>query len=436
MFMRSLDKTMNLRSLVYLAKFRRNLRLNVEELKQIQQQKMKAIITYAYENVPFYKKKFKNAGITPDDIKSILDLSKIPFTTKSELQMSTLNDLIPRTNNVNTYIQKSTSGSTGIPLNIFKCKKTQDAEEAIWVRTLLENGLKLRDKMAEIGDPRHFPDQRSLSERLHFIRRKRLSIFDDAETQMKILKDYAPDVIKGYTSSLTLLVEEMKKKQCTIKPRILFTTAELLDNETRLLIRSGLETDLLDNYACTEFGLLGWECHNHSGYHINMDNIIMEFIKDGETISSEEQGEIVCTSLNNYAMPLIRYRMEDVGIPQMENCSCGVMLPLMKTIEGRKDDFLITVEGQKISPTVFFPYPFENTNNIRQFRVIQEKRDRLKIEIVFKKGDVNPTLFEKATVNIKSLFGEEMQVDFQVLEKIIDDKKKMRKIISKISVPW
>ena len=62
MFMRSLDKTMNLRSLVYLAKFRRNLRLNVEELKQIQQQKMKAVITYAYENVPFYNRKFKNAA--------------------------------------------------------------------------------------------------------------------------------------------------------------------------------------------------------------------------------------------------------------------------------------------------------------------------------------------------------------------------------------
>jgi len=431
-----LKQTMNIRSLVYLAKFRKNLRLDIKKLEKIQQKEMNAVIRHAYKNVPFYNRKFKNAGIKPGDIKYVSDLSKLPLTTKTELQMTKLDDFISRDYKNSRFIRKTTSGSTGIPLTILIDKKGEDAEGAIWIRTLLENGLQPRDKMVEIGDPRHFPKKRSISERLHFTSRKRISIFDDSENQIKILKDYKPDVIKGYTSSLAILAEELKQKQLGVKTRLVFSTAELLDNQTRRLICSGFETDLLDNYACSEFSLLAWECHEHDGYHINMDNIIMEFLRDGEPIESEEQGEIVCTSLNNYAMPLIRYKMEDVGIPKMDKCTCGVTLPLMKTIKGRKDDFLTTINGNKISPTVFFPYPFENTRNIQQFRVIQEKINKIKIEIVFKKEDVNPTLFEEAKVNIQRIFGKDMQVEFQVLKKIPNGKTKMRKITSKVNASW
>ena len=157
----------------------------------------------------------------------------------------------------------------------------------------------------------------------------------------------------------------------------------------------------------------------------------MEFLKNEEAVSPGESGEIICTSLVNYGMPLVRYKLGDVGVYCEEQCSCGRKLPLMKIVEGRNDDFLITLDGKSISPTIFFPYPFENIEGIRQFRVIQEKKDELKIQLVARDNFLKDNeVLEKAKREIKNVFGE-INVEFQLIEKIDKDPNgKLRKVIS------
>jgi phenylacetate-coenzyme A ligase PaaK-like adenylate-forming protein len=108
----------------------------------------------------------------------------------------------------------------------------------------------------------------------------------------------------------------------------------------------------------------------------------------------------------------------------------------MKMVEGRADDFLITTDGKIISPTVFFPYPFTNFDEIRQFRVIQEKREHVVIQVIPRNGLHNKQqILQEAENNIKRLFGEQMQVEFQVLDKIERDSTgKLRKIVSNIPI--
>lgn len=393
------------------------------------------MIIYAYEKVPFYHKKFNQVGIKPADITTIQSLSKIPITTKQEIQAAKLEDITASDINFRTCKKRSTSGSTGLPLTIFIDRKATDYEDAIWTRTFFENGLSPFDKMVIFSDPRSFT-KKKLFNYFGLMRREYISIFENPQKQLSFLKRYKPQIIKGYPSSILSIVDACDYKKCSdFKPRLIFTTAELLDSLTRKFINSTFEVDLLDNYSCNEFGLLSWECHHHMGYHMNADRVFFEFLdSSGKAVNPGESGEIICTDLINRAMPLIRYQTNDVGTPMAERCSCGITLPLLKLINGRKDDFLKTTDGQLVPPTIFFPYPFESFKELKQFRVIQTHSNHLDIQLAVETNFVNdPRIFEKAQCEIKRVFGKDMDVTFQILPSIpIDPNGKLRKIISNI----
>ena len=411
---------------------RKNLRLKPLEMKKIQTKKLREIVWHAYWNVPFYHAKFREAGIKPEDVRTVEDLARIPTTTKSEMQAVPLKEMIARNVDVNKCLRNRTSGSTGIPLVILEDERAVSLQGATFLRAFFEDGLRLSDKKAVICDPRSFPKRKKWTQYLGIMRKEYLSIFDDAHKQLSFLENYAVDAIESYPSSLVILADLCRQWGHNVKPRVVFTLAEVLDRQTRKLISTAFECELFDYYGSTEFGLMAWECREYSGYHMNADSLIMEFLKDGEIAAPGERGEIVCTTLINHAMPLIRYRIGDIGVPVGEQCSCGITLPLMAIMEGREDDFLVATDGRIIPPTVFFPYPFKDFEGIRQFRVVQEKRDQLTIQIAAKENFlVNGKMLETAKMEIQKLFGENMQVDFRIVDKIDRDSSgKLRKVVS------
>ena len=427
-------RSMSFRSLFDLYRLRRNLRSKHLDLEKAQRRDLRSIVQYAYENVAFYHRKLDSANVKPNDIKSQEDMRKIPIITKPELQKTRIDDLVARNVNMQNCTSQKTSGSTGLPLTLLFDQRTIAFERALWLRAYFEDGLKIRDKMAQIMDPSFFQKRRYWYQSLGFLRRYYLSISDPPEKQIASLQKIRPDVIQSYPSSLAILAEEYRH-DCAydIQPRLLFTLSELLDRRTRELVNLTFKTELFDFYGCVELGPIAWECKGRIGYHVNSDSLLLETVVDGEPIVSGKRGDIVCTSLIRREMPLIRYKIGDIGEMSDEQCTCGVSLPLLKIVEGREDDFLISQDGRLIPPTVFFPYPFENFSGIKQFRVIQESREKLTIQLVAEKDfGQNPQIFEKATKEIRRLFGENMIVDFQILESIPrDPSKKLRKIISR-----
>jgi phenylacetate-CoA ligase len=159
----------------------------------------------------------------------------------------------------------------------------------------------------------------------------------------------------------------------------------------------------------------------------------MEFVdENNDPLSTGETGEIVCTNLNNYQMPIIRYAHGDAGQALNDTCTCGITMPLMRMVGGRKDDFLRTIEGKVLPPTIFFPYPFQNCEGIRQFRVIQETRNKLKIQLVLREP-LRPEVYTKARTEIHRVFGENMNVEFETLDQLNRDRSgKIRKVISRL----
>lgn len=399
----------------------------------MQRKKLRSIVKHAYEHVSFYHRKFDDAGIKPDDVKSVDDLSKVPVTTRSELQNNPIEDLVSRNVNVNKCVKTMTSGSTGMPLTVISDAAWNDFAGAVWTRALLENGLRLQDKMVIIKNPLFFPKRKGL---LKLLRRKHISVFDDIERQLDLLEDYKPDVIKGYPITLAMLARVCRDRGLHINPRLIFTGSELLNKQHRKLISTTFQCELLDYYGCIEFGLLMWECCEHKGYHMNVDGVVTEFLDNEEVVGPGERGEIVCTGLQNFVMPLIRYRLGDIGIPLEDQCPCNRSLPLMKMLKGRTDDVMVTLDGRIIYASSFFYNLFENLGGIRQFRVIQERRDTITIQLVVREillGD--STILENAKSRIQAVFGEGINIDFQILEKIDRDSTgKLRQIISHVPV--
>ena len=334
---------------------------------------------------------------------------------------------------MNNCLKRITSGSTGLPLTIVVDRARVDFEEALWLRAFFENGLRIRDRVAVVTDPRNFPVRKGFFHRLGFLRTEYFSVFDEPARLAAALRVCKPDVLKGFPSSLALLAEEFGKKD-DFRSRLVFTCAELLDKASRDSISLISGRGVLDYYSCSEFNLLGWECRAHEGYHINVDSTVVEFVRAGEAVSSGERGEIVCTNLSNWSMPLIRYKTGDVGIPSEEQCSCGITLPLMKLIEGRTGDFLTATDSRKISPIIFFPYPFagkDSYDGILQFRVIQKERDEITIQLATKEHGPSNEQLEDARKEIQRVFGLDMKVNFEIMQKIKNDPSgKLRKIVS------
>ncbi len=411
---------------------KKKLFLTASDLKDMQIKKLRAIVIYAYETIPFYNQKFKNAGIKPDEIRCIEDLNRIPLTTKEEIQGTPLSQIIPKNVDLNKCVKSNTSGSTGYPVVTFSSSRRSLYNSNMWLRAEIQNGLKLRDKIALIREPNHYP-KRTLSQYFGIMPTVNVSVFDEPKKQTIPLLKEKPNVIKGYPSSLAILGRYIKDQGISMTPRLVFTFAELLHKGDRQSIVDEFETELFDYYGSTELGLISWECREHEAYHINSDNLLVEFLdSNGNTVKPGTTGEIICTSLTNYVMPLIRYRQGDVGAAIEGECPCGIKLPLMQIRGGREDDFLIATNGTRISPTLFFPYPFDNVETINQFRVIQEERDRMVIQLVVKKAFDMQSL-ENAKKQLHRLFGDDMYVEFEFLERIDREPSgKLRKIVSKL----
>jgi phenylacetate-CoA ligase len=224
-----------------------------------------------------------------------------------------------------------------------------------------------------------------------------------------------------------MLARELEKSKKAICPRLMFSFGELLDDNSRKIINSAFGTEIFDTYGCTEAGDIAWECSERAGYHINSDLITTEFVKDNEPVAPDESGEIIITPLWNYAMPLIRYKIGDVGKSCDDICSCGRGLPLMRIVEGRFEDFIVLPNGKIISPLNNLTY-FDNFECVTDYRIIQEKKDKLVLQIVLKDACEENT-FQKFKDNINN-FGEDITIEIEVLDSI-PRTGKFRRVVSK-----
>ena len=422
----------NIRKIMNLLELMKSQWYSPDELRRIQEKKLRAIIKHCYEKIPLYHEKFKNNNIRPDEIKTIKDLTKIPYITKQEIQENFPTRIVALNVNLNNCWISKTGGSTGTPLSMVYDKSAEDFEKSTALRPNISCGQKIRDKWAVITNPSHVKSKKWF-QYLQFFSPEYISIAKDTSSQIVDLNKFQPNIIDGFTSSIYLIAKELDKQAHEhIHPNMIFTTSELITKAEKNFIKSVFDADVFDQFGCVELGRTAWECPSHQGYHIDVESVVMEFIKDDEQIESNESGEIVYTGLYNYAMPLIRYKIGDIGTPSSEKCNCGRGLPLMSVIEGRKDDFLISNDGDKISPRIIGE-KFRNFEGVSNYKLIQQNKEEVKILLVKNKNFV-PTLEKMIKKEICQTLGEKTICIIEYPEEIPREKSgKIRKIISKVN---
>lgn len=162
--------------------------------------------------------------------------------------------------------------------------------------------------------------------------------------------DFKPSIITGSPSYLRQLAETVISKRIDeLRPKVLVAGGEPLDEPTRKHLENTFDCKAYNSYGAFDVGYLALECTNKLGSHILADSLVMEVMKDGNLVAPGERGDIVVTGLSNSAMPLLRYRLGDVGILTDETCSCGRAFPMLKSIEGRSIDQLFLPNGVILS---------------------------------------------------------------------------------------
>jgi phenylacetate-CoA ligase len=426
----------------YLASLLRHSHWSKEKLATYRNRRVREIVNYAYRHVPFYHEKFVQSKIRPEEVKTVADLNKLPIVGRKELQENS-HKLISDEFDPYKLIRVSTSGSTGRPLFTHITESEDAFRKAKLLRANIICGQKPRDKWVVLTAPQHKAATHRLQNLLGFYVPIPASVFDDTTTQMAKIEKIKPDVLDGYSSSLILLAREVEKNALvTLKPRIVIGGAELIEESERRYVERIFDAPFYDEYACVELERLAWQCEERTEYHIDADSVVLQFVdEESEETSPGETGEIVCTSLFNYAMPFVRYGPGDMGkASENTECLCGRSFPLMKVVEGRKDSLVSLPDGRVLSPLVFgwameF-YAFYS--NIDQYRIVQMRGDLLRFLIKVKESN---RVSEKAMTNElvvhmrKMLNLNEGEIAFQVefVDTIpLDETGKLRKVISEI----
>jgi phenylacetate-CoA ligase len=406
-----------------------------DEIKNIQDRKLRRLVQHAYSRVPYYRHLFDSVGIKPQDILGVEDLPKIPMTSRELLMSLPREEILAQGIDLDQCRSTRTSGCTHTPLRIFHRREDFSLTNLGWARTYFAHGLRPWHRIAEFGGSRYAERSKSWYEYLGLMRRKILVNSDNPEAWIAGLKTWKAHALIGYSSTLKLLAMTIAEQTVArIRPQVVFSCSELLDEGTRQLLGSVFQSRVIDIYGSEEGRCIAWECGQCSGYHINADLVIVEFLRDGKPVADGEDGEIVITNLHSFAMPFIRYKQADVGVPVNRQAICGRGLPLMAIVKGRLDDFVVLRNGRKISPQ-FFYYAIAPIAGIVGWRVVQKNIGELRVEVVPARGPGQSRrprrIRQRINENLRQVMGEDMKLSLEIVNSIPRDQaEKFRSVVS------
>ena len=328
-----------------------------DEIRAIQSEKLIKQVHHVYNNVLFYRKKMEAAGVTPDDIKSIDDLYKLPFTTKDDLKEQYPYGLLGMPLKDCVRIQ-STSGTTGKRVVAFYTQHDIDIWEDCCARAITAAGGTNEDVCQVSYGYGLFTGGPGLNGGSHKVGCLTVPTSSgNTDRQIMFIMDLQATILCCTPSYAAYLGERMKElgygpDDIPLKAGIF--GAEAWSEEMRRDIEKTLGIKAYDIYGLTEISGPGvsFECSAQQGMHVNEDHFVPEIInpKTGEVMEGGEQGELVFTCLDKEAFPLIRYRTRDICMLNYEKCSCGRTHVRMRKPMGRTDDMLI-IRGVNVFPS-------------------------------------------------------------------------------------
>ncbi|HHH80244.1 MAG TPA: phenylacetate--CoA ligase family protein, partial [Thermoplasmatales archaeon] len=367
-----------------------------------------------YNNVPFYRKKLDEKGVEPQDIKTLEDVKKLPFTTKNDLRDNAPFGML--TLPLEEYIElHASSGTTGTPITV--CYTPHDIEvwSEVMARCLTMSGLTKKDVFQNPIPYGTFTGAFGF----HYGAQKVGALVvptgkGQSERQIKLMKYYGTTFVSGvasYILHLGQVARDMGIEPNDLKLHSGLFGAEMFTKELKKKIEEMWGIDVHDIYGLTEMCGPGvsTDCNEHDGLHLWEDHFLVEVVDPVtlEPVDVEEEGELVITTLTKEGMPLLRYRTRDISkLYDAKVCNCGRTHVKHAPVKGRSDDMII-IRGTNIYPgqieTVLMKNPMVGSN-WRMIITREEGMDQLTVEV-----ESNEKLDEKTKKNLENLLRDEIK---------------------------
>ncbi len=433
--------------LPYLKELQDAEKLSEHDVSALTQMRLERLLSHAHRHVPYYRRVLEEAGVA--DGSGVIDtgrFAELPLLDKGTIHNRT-SELKSDDLDQRKWFNNSSGGSTGEPVPL-----VQDNEYNDWVGAV----KLLFDLWSDYapGDPKVllwgsdrdlFVGRQTVKIRLRrWVKNEIwLNTFRMTPEQMRLyiqkINEFRPVQILAYAESAYGLARFVESEGLRIhSPKAIMTSTGTLYPHMRQTIERVFQSPVFNRYGSREAGDMACECEAHEGLHVSPLTHLIEILRpDGSAAPPGETGEIVVTVLRNYSMPLIRYRIGDMGTWAGGACPCGRNWPFMKEITGRVSDIFVTSNGTQVHGA-YFPLLFF-FDWITKFQVVQEDYDHVVVNLVTKHEEDDPRTAHSADLDeiawkIRAAMGEDCRVDFEFHDDIKPTASgKFRYLISKIN---
>lgn len=362
---------------------------SAEQLRALQEHKLRRLLAHAYAQVPLYRRLWDRAGVHPQDIQGLADLPRLPLVSKATLRQAYPLQAVARNADSRQLVPYASSGSTGEPLQFVMSRSEKGLRWAnmfrCWGWAGLRQGLRcanVKDGHA-LGTFQNGP-LRSAEQRLtNMLNLSAYAVHDERlEQALAALLRFRPKFMLGYPATVFRLAQALAERGQQLPLQGVITSGEVLFPFQRAAIERQFGCPLFDFYGGEGMDV-AMQCGHGPWYHINAESVIAEVLDEaGQPAPAGQEGQIVLTNLNNLAMPFIRYAIADQGalLPPEQRCPCGRGLPLMAHVTGRSSDQLVLPSGRQLIMW-YFTDVFRQMPGVASFQMRQTAADCIAVSI-------------------------------------------------------
>jgi phenylacetate-CoA ligase len=387
-----------------------------EKLEEFQFEELRKVLRIAFDSVPFYRKRYAEAGVRFDDIQTPADLRKLPVLERDDVKR--FKNELCSTTYCGKLLSHSTGGSTGTPIQFYRSPESYDWRTAVTDRSYAWTGAILGNRVLYLwGAPTGHPFLWSRT-KLNAYRWIRNEFVIDSfhrgpgfwHNVDKTIHTVGPAAIVGYTSNIEELCA-FAQERCLRFPSLkgVVAAAETVYPDLRERVKEAFGVPLFNTYGSREFMSIAVEC-GHGGFHVNMENIYLENDEEGR------QSDLLVTDLHNDAMPFIRYRIGDTGLLSQDQCACGRGLIGLAALEGKTVDQLQTPSGSKVSG-VLVRHVLKDVAEVRQYQAEQTEYDRIVLRVVVQRPLSNGSR-EYLNTEFRKAIGSRLRLEIEEMSEI------------------
>jgi len=398
--------------------------LSEDEVIHYQFQSFVKILRYSYKHVPFYNKLYTRFQVSPDDIKSIHDIKKLPIITKMDIQSNyefMMSDICEKSQGY----KDASGGSTGQPTNFLGDWHSVYKKHAALLMANKWSGWDIGQKSFYLwGADREVNKMRDFKEKAvqkYVYRHELLNAFEITDEKMEAFAQqmlkHKPSLIIAYANAAFEFANYVRGRSLSgISPKGIICSAETLTEEKRTVIKGTFNCRVLNRYGSREVGLVASECEAEHGLHINANDVFVELMPINKASNDENGSEVIVTDFNNHVMPFIRYNMGDMSFPVLSKCGCGRGFPMIGSITGRTSDFIVHPDGKRIHGE-FFSHVFYGISGISRYQIVQRTINEIDINIVANdqlRSEDKSDILDK----FNAILGDDIHLNFNEIDAI------------------